>query len=187
MAIPKDLIVIGVVRDARAWALSMHSKPWHTPRAMQRLPLDTFLRAPWETIIDRPRYFGDIDPGAIGTPLQADRQADGAPYPNLFALRRGKLAGLMSYMARGCSFALVRMEEAQADPHAFCARLSSRLGLPENTAEFRPVVKRLGSKFKASVPDRPETPEALSESQMEFLRTELDVSAERQLGYDYTA
>lgn len=186
LAIPRDLAVVCVVRNAADWARSMYAKPWHTPPAMQALDFDAFLRAPWETVIDRPRYFDGIDPAAVGTPLQADRDpVTGAAFANLFALRRGKLAGLLSYLDRDCTCVLLRMEAAQAAPEALADRIAAALDLPARSGPFRPVVKRLGSKFKASVADRPAPPAVLNEDQMAFLREQLDPTQEAALGYRY--
>ena len=115
-AIPADLAVICVTRHAVPWALSMHAKPWHCPPAMQALAFSDFIRAPWETVVDRAKYF-DGAADLLGQPLQLDRDpVTGLAYPDLAALRGAKLRGLISYANRGCTFVLLRMEEATARP-----------------------------------------------------------------------
>ncbi len=185
LAVPADLAVICVVRNAADWARSMHAKPWHTTPAMQDLDLSAFLRAPWDTIIDRPRYFGDARE-LVGQPLQQDRDPlTGAVFANLFALRRAKLTGLLSYLNRGCTCALLRLETLQAAPEATLDRLRDALDLPTRGAPFRPVVRRLGSRFKPALPSRPRTPARLSASDLDFLRGEIDARQEAALGYSY--
>jgi hypothetical protein len=187
MAIPPDLAVICVVRSAEDWVLSMHAKPWHTTPALQRLAFSDFIRAPWDTIVDRPRYFeGAQEQGLVGQPLQADRHpVTGAPFDSLFALRRAKLQGLLGHLARGGTCVLLRAETAQVAPEQTLGQIAKALSLPARTGAFRPVVKRLGSKFKASVPDRPGTPQVMLAQDREYMISQLDMTLEAQLGYTY--
>jgi len=105
LAIPADMAMICVVRRADTWARSMFQKPWHTTPQMQALPFSGFLRAEWDTIIDRPRYFKGLVPeGSKGAPLQADRDPmTGRRYGNLFLLRRAKLDAHLSVLGRDCT------------------------------------------------------------------------------------
>ena len=186
MAVPADMAVICVVRRADSWARSMFDKPWHTTPQMQALEFGAFIRARWDSIIDRPRYFEGLVPdGAVGAPLQQDRDpVTGARYANLFALRTAKLRAMLSFLQRDCTCAVIRMETAQADPEATLATLSSAFGTSTNTT-YRPVVKRLGSKFKPAVADRPTLPDAWSDTDLAHLRANIDTNLETALGYTY--
>lgn len=185
-AIPPDIAVVLCVRRADDWARSMFAKPWHTSQAMQALPFSEFIRAEWDTRLDKMRYFEGIGlPAAQGQPLQLDRDPlTGARFENLFALRRAKLAGLLSYLARDCTAVLCRMEEAQADPEGFLGRVLEPLGHRPD-AKFKPVVKRLGSRFAPAVAGRPAPPEALSAEDNAFMISQLDGAQEAGLGYVY--
>ncbi|MFY0680527.1 MAG: hypothetical protein JXR13_08155 [Thalassovita sp.] len=189
MAIPADLVVILSVRDAVSWVRSMHAKPWHTPPQMQALELSEFMRAPWETIIDRDRYFQpDAKLGISHQPLQQDRNlVTGAPYPNLLRLRQGKMQSHLSFFNRNCAFALVQLESVIAAPEAFLAQFSEGFGLDAPIAPHRPVVKRLGAKFKPSIETRPDTPKTLSVDDMAFLKDNLNLPLEAALGYQYNS
>lgn len=186
-AVPEDLAVICVVRDARAWALSMHAKPWHCPPKMQAMDFAAFIRVPWETIADRARYFPQVAAlGGLGQPLQYDRHPlTGRAFDNLFALRRAKLEALLSFQERRVTLVLARLEAVQAAPEAFLAELTQGLCLPAPAAPLRPVVKRLGSKFKPAVAARPATPEAMSGADLDWLRAQTDAGVEAALGYRY--
>jgi len=182
-AVPRDLAVICVVRAPEPWALSMYDKPWHTTPDMQRLAFAEFIRHPWETIVDRSRYF-DLPETSLGQPLHADRDpVTGAPHPNLFALRRAKLNGLLGFLNRDCTCILLRLEIAQADPERALNMIRQRLELPSGEATFRPVVKRLGARFKASVELRPARPDAFSDGDRSFMWSQLDTATEAALGY----
>lgn len=185
MAIPADLAVICVVRNAYDWTRSMHAKPWHTTPAMQSLEFSDFIRAPWDTIIDRPRYFdGAVELGIVGQPLQADRDpVTGAPFANLLALRRAKLTALLSHLNRGCTCIVLRMEAVQSAPQAAVADILAGLNLPPHPAQFRPVTKRLGSKFNPAIDARPPTPPQIGDVDRDFINTQLDDLLETQLGY----
>lgn len=185
LAIPPDLAVICMVRNAADWALSMHAKPWHATAAMQALPLSDFIRAPWQTTIDRARYFPDSK-ALVGQPLQQDRDpATGAPFDNLFALRRAKLAALMGYTARDCTCVILRTERLQADPQGTIDAIAAGLGLAPRSARFRGIGKRLGARFRPVLATRPATPETLSGRDVEFLKRNCDAAQEAALGYLY--
>ena len=187
-AIPGDVAIICMVRDARSWALSMHAKPWHCPPAMQALPFSYFIRSEWGTIADRKRYFPQVAAlGGQGQPLQHDcHPLTGLPFANLFALRRAKLQALLSYQRRGCTVVLCRMEAVQRAPEPFLAALHAEFGIQAPDSAFRPVHKRLGSKFLASIEHHPHTPKTLDAADMALLRAELDLETEAALGYDYS-
>ena len=183
--VPADLAVICCIRNAADWARSMHAKPWHTPPAMQRMEFGEFIRAPWETIYDRARYFGGAE-HLVGLPLAADRDPEtGEVFADLFALRRAKLAGLLSYLGRGCACVVLRMEEAQKAPEQTVDRILAALGQPPRNAPFRPVNKRLGSRFKPAVDSRPATPARLGAEDLAYLRKRLNMQEEAALGYSY--
>jgi hypothetical protein len=109
----------------------------------------------------------------------------GARFANLFALRQAKLAALLSLLNRDCAVILVRMEVAQSAPQDTLDAILAGLGQPARGGAFRPVVKRLGSKFKAAVDDRPTMPETWPEADRAFLRAASHADQEAALGYDY--
>lgn len=185
--ISPQLGIVCMVRRADVWALSMHAKPWHASPALQRLDFGDFIRAPWDTVQDHPKYFrGLLEPFVANAPLPFDRDPEtGAMFPNLFALRRAKLAGLLSYLERDCTVVLLAIETAQAAPEATLDALLFAFGQPPRETPFRPITKRLGSKFNASVADRPETPHRMGKAGLRFLRQELDLDLEARLGYQY--
>lgn len=185
-AVPSDLAVVCVVRSADSWVRSMHTKPWHTTHALQALPFSEFIRAEWDTLVDRPRYFDDLDPLTLGQPLQYDRDPlSGERFENIFALRTAKLRSLLSMLNRDCACVILRMEGATAAPQDTLLQVRTSLGLEMSTDEFRPVIKRLGSKFKASIETRPSTPETLSADDLTYMKSKLDLDLEAQLGYSY--
>ncbi len=185
--IPADLAVICTVRRADKWALSMHAKPWHTVPALQSLEFGDFIRAPWETVFEHGKYFpGAKKAGIIGQPLTFDRHPDtGAAYDNLFALRRAKLAAMLGYLDRDCMCVLICMETAQLAPEATLDALYAVLGLPPRSAAYKPVKKRLGSKFTPAIADRPDTPKRMGSKGMTFMRGQIDTELEARLGYVY--
>lgn len=186
-AIPSQIAIVCVVRDARAWALSMHAKPWHSPPAMQALPFKHFIRSEWATIADRGRYFPSVEKlGGEGQPLQIDRHPlTGQPFANLFALRRAKMNGLLSYYNRGCTVVFCRLDAVHAAPEAFLADLHAGLKVAPPEHGFRPIHKRLGAKFLPAIQPRPDTPKTLSASELQFMRDQLDLEQEAALGFDY--
>lgn len=190
VAIPADFLVVAVVRDARAWALSMHKRPWHADPALQALPFAAFIRAEWRGIVDRPEDFEQLHPEirdrVQGLPLHLDRHPiTGKPYPNLFALRRTKLDALLGFLQRDCNLLLVRAETVQDDPAAFVTWLLQETALPLQGKRISGVTRRLGTRFSRSAPLPADTPDRLDQDDMAFLRAQLDLPREAALGYDY--
>lgn len=188
MAVPHDMAVICVVRNAQDWAMSMFAKPWHTTPGLQSLGFSDFIRAEWDTIIDRPRYFGGlVEQGSIGAPLQHDRDPlTGQRFANLFALRQAKLTSLLSMLNRDITCVVLRMETAQSAPEATRDAIIAGLGTKPHDAAFRPIVKRLGSKFKPAIAERPPLPKTWPAEDLAFLREHIDPRQEADLGYAYT-
>lgn len=186
LAIPADLTVICSFRAADRWALSMHAKPWHTRPPLQALGFSEFIRAPWDTRVDRPRYFPWADgPEYRGQPLQADRHPiTGEMFADLFELRSVKMATLLSFALRHSSVVFVRMEAVLAAPEAFLDDLGAGLDLPARDG-FKPVTKRLGAKFKPAVETRPDTPATMRAEDRAYMRARLDLGTEAAMGYVY--
>ncbi|MGR3373499.1 hypothetical protein [Pseudooceanicola nanhaiensis] len=186
IAVPSDMVVVCMVRGAAEWVRSMHAKPWHCSAAMQALPLSDFLRAEWDTIVDRERYFDEAARlGLRGAPLQQDRDpVTGARFADIFALRRAKLAALTGYARRDCNLAFLRMEDMIARPEETVAAFRAAFAQPEPQA-FRGITRRLGSKFRPAIDARPETPPQLSAADLAHLRARVDPAQEAMLGYRY--
>ncbi|MBE1282413.1 MAG: hypothetical protein GJ676_03785 [Rhodobacteraceae bacterium] len=186
MAIPDDMLVVGLVRDAVPWVRSMHAKPWHSDPAIQRLEFPDFLRSPWHSLIDRKDYFkGAEEAGVVGQPLQHDRHPiTGRVFDNILEMRAVKLRALLGFFERDCNFLLLRAERVQEDPKAATRDILKALSFSQ-PEQFKGVHKRVGSKFNSRVGQRPPTPESLDEADLEFLRSSLDIELERTLGYSY--
>ncbi|MFK7877743.1 MAG: hypothetical protein AB8B71_18525 [Paracoccaceae bacterium] len=186
MAIPPDFAVIGVVRRADDWARSMHARPWHSQLDLRCLEFSEFLRSPWDSFIDRGRFFPGLSEwGADLQCLQQDRHPlTGQAFSNILEMRRVKLSGLLSYLERRCTFVLVRCENAIHSPKQVLNHIAHHLDL-EEIKSVKPVHKRQGFRFKSFVDARPDTPDTLSHKDTIFLRSQLDIKSEKNLGYEY--
>lgn len=187
-AIPEHLVVVCVVRHAEAWARSMHSRPWHAAVPMQALSFSEFIRAQWQSVVDRPRDFealsGELD--VTGQPLQYDRHPmTGQMFPNLFALRAAKLTGLLSMANRECSFAVIQLEAMTSDPQQVIEAFCAAYALPMRQRQVALPRRRMGNNFNTSIKTRPATPARMSAEDQAFMQGELDMGVERYLGYLY--
>ncbi len=186
-AIPTDLVVLISVRRADTWASSMFAKPWHATQRVKQLGFSDFLRSEWETIVDRARYFPQsASEQKLGLPLQLDRDPlTGALYPNLFALRNGKLRTHLSYLNRACHVCLVRHETVVANPERFVHAFLQAFGLPPMTLAFRPVKKKLGARYFSPSEAERIPPDELSAEDMALLLDQCNLNLEARLGYRY--
>lgn len=186
LAVPARMLVVAVVRDAFDWSLSMHAKPWHAAPRLQRMDYAQFIRAPWESRVDRRDYFG-LDKGdpRIGAALQLDRHPlTGAAFGNIFEMRNAKVAALLGMANRGCNFAMLRLEAFREHPEDVLAALAARFELAP-PADYRPVNRRLGARFATKVADRPATPNGIGADDRAFILSALDSGQESRLGYAY--
>lgn len=184
LAIPADLLVVAVVRAPIPWLLSMYTRPWHCPASMQALGFSDFLRAPWDTRVDRADFFG-LEKGApeLGRPLQYDRDPlSGEMFANILKLRSAKLRGVIGLRARSERVVLVALETVLADPEGFLDALARRYGLIRR-AELRTFSRKMGHRFRPAVQERPEAPKVLDPVDLAFVRDELDPELESRLGY----
>ena len=91
---------------------------------------------------------------------------------------------MLSFENREAALVFARFEAVRDAPETFLADLHDRLSLgPRPT--YRPVRRRLGSRFKPAVERRPETPARFPEAEVDHLRARLDLPLEARIGYDY--
>lgn len=185
VGIAPNIVIIVTFRDALDWVQSMYTKPWHSTPALQALGFSEFLRAEWQSHLDRKRYFDDSLRSAIHQPLQQDRHPlSGLAFENLLQMRNHKLAAHLGYRNRSCNLVLARMETLRDDPEGFLQKFAHRFTLPEPTS-YSPITRSLGSRFKAAVPTRHKPPRTLSATDMSFVCDALDPQIESELGYSY--
>lgn len=183
-AIGAETLVVGVVRDPLDWLRSMYAKPWHSVARMQELDFSAFIRAEWHSHVDRARYFPEHGLHRIRkAPLQQDlHPLTGLPFANVLRLRTAKARFLLSHRHRGCNLVLVRYESVRDRPLGFLNLVAARFGL-ERVPSVRPITRRLGSRFRPAVENRPAPPDEISPADMAFIRAELDTELEAELGY----
>jgi hypothetical protein len=188
VAIPEDMLVVCVVRNAVDWALSMHKRPWHAHPELQALPFSEFIRAEWRGIVDRAADFEEIHPELVpdvaARELQYDRHPiTGKRFANLFELRNVKQAALLGMLNRDCNVLVVKAELVQLDQQRFAAWMIEQFGLPLSGLRIKPVTARLGNRFNRSADAQ--TPDEMSDADVAFMREALDLGLESALGYDY--
>lgn len=188
VAIPRNLVVICVVRNAWNWALSMHKRPWHADPDIQKLGFSDFLRSEWKSIVDRPSDFQMLadELKVQGVPLQHDRHPiTGALFENLFALRTAKLQALHGMRNRDCSYIFVTLETFNEDPEGFVTTLCDTFGVLRRPREFRLVERRLGNLHNRAVKAVPKSSENDLHADFMFMKDSLDHELEAEFGYSY--
>lgn len=187
-ALSPALLVVGVVRNPISWVLSMYAKPWHTSASMQSMPFSEFIRSKWDSRLDRADYFGlePTDP-RLGQPLWPDRNPlTGEMFEDVFALRSAKVSGLFAMTQVAPNMVITRFEDVLGHEETWLAGLLKACHL-DPTGEFRGINRRLGSRFKAKVSERPQIPKQISDEDRRFMLDRLDLEQESRLGYEFPA
>ena len=178
--IAKDTLVVVSVRDPYDWVKSMYDKPWHCTDAMRNLGFSGFIRAEWESVIDRPKnYFGLPLQNYRNIPLLQDRNPiTGLKYENLLRMRTTKLHHWTGLANGLCNLAIWRFEAFKQHPAAILDTISRGFDLnlrpfdwPEQPMGVMPPDKRLGK------------PSAISPQDTAFINSQLDAGLEQSLGY----
>ena len=182
LGLPKNMVLIVIVRHPLSWVKSMYHKPYHTVKAIQALDFSSFLRSTWVSVLDEWPMVGRNKSKAF-VQLQHDRHPiTGHHFKNVLSLRRAKLYSHTSWMIRNVNVALVRYEALNADPETMMKQLSRLLHVKMGT-DFVLPNKRFGGRIRKAQPASPFSG-TVTESDLEFIKSQLDADLEAHLGYD---
>jgi hypothetical protein len=186
VAVPPRFLTIVAVRPAQAWAHSLYKRPWHATRAMQSLGFSAFLRAPWDSYVDKVSHFDNIAPRLLpeGHALQWDRHpVTGEAFETIFAMRNLKHRALLGMPARGASVVYVALDAFNAAPRTFLSDLASAFNLTETERGYAPVRRRMGNRFTPAVAERAPAPDRWQQADLDWMHSQLDHHIETTLGF----
>ena len=186
LSVSTDHLVIICVRNAISWTQSMYAKPWHALEMVED-GFSAFLRRPWASTIDRPPAFAlDNRPAWRNQPLLADRHpVTGALYANLLEMRTVKAQSYLALRQEGVNFAILRLEDLQADAARVLDRLAEVFDL-QKPAQYEMIAEPQGGGFRTLGRDaRREEARAMDAEDRAFILSQLDPEVEAALGYRY--
>jgi len=186
IACPAGFLTLCAVRDPQTWAQSLYKRPWHADPSVQALGFADFLRAPWISRVDRTGHFEGVAPRLkpLGEELQWDRHPlTGARFANIFAMRTLKHRALLALPERGASVVYVSLEAFNAAPQQFLADLAAEFALTPSVQGYRPVRRRMGTRFTPAVADRAPAPRVWSQGDLAWMHSQLDPEMEAILGF----
>lgn len=187
IACPPSFLTIVAVRNPQAWAHSLYKRPWHATPEVQALGFSDFLRAPWESRVDRVAYFNNIPPRLLpqGCEMQWDRHPlTGARFANIFAMRNLKHRALLGMPARGACVVYVSLDAFNAAPESFLADLGAAFDVAPTKRGYAPVTRRMGNRWTPAVPDRAPAPDVWTAQDIAWMHSQLDSAIETTLGFD---
>ncbi|WP_298862738.1 hypothetical protein [uncultured Sulfitobacter sp.] len=190
VAIPPSFLVVCAVRNASDWARSFYKRPWHSNPRLQALDFPTFIRTPWESIVDKVGFFEHINPDLdyAEQEIQWERHPiTGERFENIFAMRNLKHRALLSMRARGASVAYVRLDAFNANPEGFLADLAAEFSLMPTKHGYSPEKRRMGNNWKKSTAHRAPLPETWSKEDGDWMNSQLDHDLEEILGFGRNA
>jgi hypothetical protein len=183
-AAPDDVLAIAVVRDPLAWLHSMNRNPWHAPGFMRDLPFSQFIRREWISVIDDEGLGIGRDHPRWKCEYMPDRNpVTGARFGNVMRLRTAKNRAFAGLGNRFGNLLRINYETAMAEPEAFLNALCYSYGLLR-LPNFDPVVYDRGTPGRGVFQHKP-VPH-ICETDLQFIRTELNMTDEHAMGYDVT-
>ncbi len=177
-----DCIFVVVHRDPFDWLRSLHGMPWHAGPELRDVPFSRFLRTPWRCVwgTDMDLAKGDA---RVGSEMVHERDlATGKPFANVMQLRRGKMQAWAALPTRVRHHLDVRYEAVVPDPRTFVRTFAARFGL-RRWPWFRGVTTAKGGRERFLA--KPYAPIAADD--LAWITSQLDVAAERALGFDLAA
>jgi len=179
-AVSRETLVVVSVRDPYAWVRSMYDKPWHSTDAMRNLGFSGFIRAPWDSVIDRPKKYFDLAPNEYtNVPLLQDRDPmTGRRFENLLQMRTAKLRHWTGLANDLCNLAVWQFEVFRENPDAIIAALSRSFGTASNRFDWPewPLGVMQDNMRQGRI-------DAISPQDMGFINSQLDADLEQALGY----
>ena len=153
-AVPADVLVIGVERDAADWVRSLHRQPWHAHPSLRALSVDEFARAEWHCVWDDARFGIGPDHRLWGTEMMHERDpATGERFADPLAMRHAKHGNWGRLIARAPHGAWLRYEEVRARPREAVERIARACAVPVREA-FDPVTTYKGQAGRPFSPRR---------------------------------
>lgn len=186
-AAPPAGLCIVVARNALDWVRSMYGKPWHSSPSLRNLGFSDFIRAPWQAVVDKGRYFSlpEAD-GRVGQVLQYDRHPiTGQEFCNIVQLRNAKLASHLGLLNRNINIAIVRHEDLLSQPGHVLETIAEAFDINKRESFLTIPSGKFGWNWEHRSKTIEFVPKSLSESDREFVISALDLSQERLLGYQY--
>lgn len=180
VGISKDVLVVVCVRDPYDWLASMYDKPWHCAASMRDLGFSGFIRAPWDSEIDRPKRFFKLPPNPYSSiPILQDRDPlTGLRFDNLIQMRTTKLRHWTGLANGLCNLVVCRFEAFKENPDAILSVVSKSFGIglkpfdwSDQPMGVMPAKMRQGKVGKISSKD------------VKFVNSHLDADLEQLLGY----
>lgn len=182
---PENVLAIAVYREPIAWLHSLNRMPWNTPKQMRGLPFSQFIRHDWQSVIDDHGFGIEPDHPKWNTELMADRDpVTGQRFANAMQLRNAKNRGFASLDARFGNVLRVNYETVVAAPQAFLNGLCNVYGLAR-LRTFDPVIHDRGTPSRGVFQQK--AVPYVCPTDLEFIRSQLDLRQEAALGYDLRA
>ncbi|WP_170383982.1 hypothetical protein [Ruegeria atlantica] len=182
VGISKDVLVVVCVRDPYDWLASMYDKPWHCAASMRNLGFSGFIRAPWDSEIDRPKGYFKLPPNQYSNiPILQDRDPlTGLRFDNLIRMRTTKLRHWTGLANGLCNLVVWRFEAFKENPDAFLGVVAQNFGTslipfewPDQPMGVMPPNMRQGKVGQISSKD------------VDFINSQLDADLEQSLGYSF--
>ncbi len=182
-----NVFIVAVSRDAFSWVKSMYVRPYHATPELAALDFPSFIRAEWDTILDKHYSFklASVDE-RIGAPLQLDRHPiEGRKLSNIMELRSLKLRSHLSLVNRDVKFRHFRLADILEDPTELIETLAGHNGQkpPSNIQipqkHFSWHMEGIGK------PEKRRQAATFTDADRTFLLESIDLATEQAAGYTY--
>lgn len=182
---PHDVLAVVVHRAPLAWLHSMCRTPWHAAAHLHQLPFSQFIRQEWLAVVDDTGFGVTEDAPIWHRELMTERDPQtGLRFANVMRLRTAKNSGFATLDHRFANVLRVTYESVLANPKGFLDALCATYALTR-LPKFDPVIHDRATPARGAY--LPKAVPPICAADLDFIRAELDLKAERALGYTLDA
>jgi hypothetical protein len=178
---PFDVLAVVVYREPLAWLHGMMRNPWHAAAHLHNLTFSQFIRQEWLAVVDDAGFGVAQDAPIWRRELMIERDPQtGLRFANVMRLRTAKNIGFATLDHRFANVLRVTYESVLANPQGFLNALCATYNL-SRLPKFDPILHDRATPSRG--PYQPKPLPDIGAADLDFIRAELDMAAERALGY----
>lgn len=160
-------------RNPFDWLRSLHHRPWHAAPELKNASFSEFIRAQWWCVVDEDSGKSPTHPD-YGREIMQERCADtDSRFRNVLHMRTAKTNNWESLRVKARHTLYVHYEDLISSPKSLITRIVQNFDVARHRFFKNPLRRH-----------RPTRYGSISEQDIRFILSEMDIELERKIGYD---